>query len=191
MRKPQAGFTIVELLIVIVVVAILAAVTIIAYSGIQQRATNEKTAQALAAWVKIIKLYKADKGSWPVYGGCLGEGYLYGLSGTETSGVAQCRQSAAGSGYLESAGFKTNMSPYTGGAQPTPSFITARNTDTNWRRGLMYLHGGGGDGTQVYIEAAYAGVLSSCPVASGVTGANANWNGNTYCIYLLGTTTDI
>ena len=36
MRK--AGFTIVELLIVIVIIGILAAITIVAYNGIQQRA---------------------------------------------------------------------------------------------------------------------------------------------------------
>ena len=34
----QSGFTIVELLIVIVVIAILAAITIVAYTGIQERA---------------------------------------------------------------------------------------------------------------------------------------------------------
>lgn len=38
MRKSTSGFTIVELLIVIVVIGILAAITIVAYNGIQQRA---------------------------------------------------------------------------------------------------------------------------------------------------------
>jgi prepilin-type N-terminal cleavage/methylation domain-containing protein len=36
--QKQTGFTIVELLVVIVVIAILAAITIVAYNGIQQRA---------------------------------------------------------------------------------------------------------------------------------------------------------
>ena len=38
MKQKQKGFTIVELLVVIVVIAILAAITIVAYNGIQQRA---------------------------------------------------------------------------------------------------------------------------------------------------------
>ena len=40
MRTSRSGFTIVELLIVIVVIAILAAISIVAYNGIQQRARN-------------------------------------------------------------------------------------------------------------------------------------------------------
>jgi len=59
------GFTIVELLIVIVVIAILAAITIVAYNGIQQRAhtTSQKTtAENLA---KKVEGYNAINNAYP------------------------------------------------------------------------------------------------------------------------------
>ena len=56
MKSNQSGFTIVELLIVIVVIAILAAITIVAYNGIQSRA---KTSSAQAAANTIVKKAEA------------------------------------------------------------------------------------------------------------------------------------
>ena len=192
MRKPQAGFTIVELLIVIVVIAILAAITIVAYNGIQQRASNQKTTQALAAWIKGLQLYKVDNGRWPAGYVCLGEGYLYGPYGTDTSGTAQCRQTGASDVAVESSSFKTMMKPYVGNVMPTPSFVTARSTDTVWYRGLTYLFGGG-LGTDVYIQMVLSGT-TTCPSVAGynVTAQTQNYggSGNTYCYYLIGQTTD-
>lgn len=53
-KEKRTGFTIVELLIVIVVIAILAAITIVAYTGIQERA-NQSSLQSSAkqAYTKI------------------------------------------------------------------------------------------------------------------------------------------
>lgn len=46
-QTKQSGFTLVELLIVVVIIAILAAITIVAYNGIQNRA-RASSAQSLA-----------------------------------------------------------------------------------------------------------------------------------------------
>lgn len=59
-RNDKSGFTIVELLIVIVVIGILAAITIVAYNGIQKR-TYEATVQSdLANLAKKLELVKLD-----------------------------------------------------------------------------------------------------------------------------------
>lgn len=59
-KRRESGFTIVELLIVVVVIAILAAITIVSYNGITNRA-NQSAAKSLAASVtKKAELYNAD-----------------------------------------------------------------------------------------------------------------------------------
>jgi prepilin-type N-terminal cleavage/methylation domain-containing protein len=58
--KTNRGFTIVELLIVIVVIGILAAITIVAFNGVQERARASATSSALAQASKKIKLWQVD-----------------------------------------------------------------------------------------------------------------------------------
>lgn len=59
------GFTIVELLIVVVVIAILAAVTIVAYNGIQQRAVLSTIKSELTNAAKAIELAKVETDTYP------------------------------------------------------------------------------------------------------------------------------
>jgi len=65
MKRTISGFTVVELLIVIIVIAILATISIVAYNGIQARAENNKTISAVEAYVKAIQLYAIDNGQYP------------------------------------------------------------------------------------------------------------------------------
>jgi len=64
----RKGFTVVELLIVIVVIGILAAITIVAYNGIQNRANDAAVQSDVAALVKKIKLLEVDLGAVPPSG---------------------------------------------------------------------------------------------------------------------------
>lgn len=71
----RQGFTIVELLIVVVVIAILAAISIVAYSGIQKRAMNSRVMAGAEQYTKAIRSYHAMYGSYPSHSGCLGANY--------------------------------------------------------------------------------------------------------------------
>ena len=77
-NTPQ-GFTIVELLIVIVVIAILAAISIVSYNGIQARARNTARLTMAENTIKLLELYKATYGDYPTLeagkGYCVGTGY--------------------------------------------------------------------------------------------------------------------
>lgn len=84
-RKPS-GFTIIELLIVIVIIAILAAITLVAYSSIQQRANNAVVKTAAAQTLKLITAYISTNGVYPnTSGGCA---VLAGNTGHCSSGTA-------------------------------------------------------------------------------------------------------
>src|ERR1044072_3993704 len=63
--KKDRGFTIVELLIVIVVIAILAAIVIVAYNGVQNKANTTKAQTNASAVQKVAEAYNADNSVYP------------------------------------------------------------------------------------------------------------------------------
>ena len=63
--KAERGFTIVELLIVIVVIGILVAIVIVAYTGVTRTANNNKIKANAAAIQKLAETVNANTGSYP------------------------------------------------------------------------------------------------------------------------------
>lgn len=113
-RYRQKGFTIVELLIVIVVIAILAAIVIVAYNSVQARANFSREQQDLKTIVKALGMYHADHDSYPIsvgQPGCTydwcgwdqvsGDAFIDGLSPEYVSKLPQMPASnAANDTYL-------------------------------------------------------------------------------------------
>ena len=67
-KHHQYGFTIVELLIVIVIIGILAAISIVAYNGVMDKANDAAVKNDLANMAKKIELDHAENGSYRVGG---------------------------------------------------------------------------------------------------------------------------
>ena len=64
-QSANSGFTIVELLVVIVVIGILAAITIVSYTGISQKAIAVTLQSDLDNASRQIKLYQVEQGQYP------------------------------------------------------------------------------------------------------------------------------
>jgi len=196
MHKKYSGFTIVELLIVIVVIAILAAISIVAYNGIQVRAENAKTITAVNAYRKALAQYRIDNSGYPTNGGmCLGDTYPV-LDGTN----AGCRNSAAV--LLNTAGstMVNALKPYMNNSFPMPSVKILSNTAGSRDYLGVYFYGSNYNLTLDGVEKVgllYTIESGECPInpsyssssypnfTSSDTGSYASFGTGSICILLL------
>ncbi len=156
--KKQKGFTIVELLIVIVVIAILAAITIVAYNGIQNRSENAKSVAAVSSFVKALNMYKVDNGDFPSVNSCIGTATTYqGYSG-------RC-WAPESSTWVVNSGLATALAPYVTNV-PEPSTKNIE-TSTSQYRGAIYYPYASGD-TRIYVNIVGTTI---CPDISGLGAA--------------------
>ncbi len=105
MRNKHHGFTIVELLIVIVVIGILATIVIVAYNGIQTRAANSATYAAASNAMKLVRTYVVANDAYPLTaagtnGGCLTLDTNCMVGGTAKSPVTTLTNNLKTSGSL-------------------------------------------------------------------------------------------
>lgn len=178
--QKQKGFTIVELLIVIVVIGVLAAITIVAYNGIQARAENTKTANGVGAYVKSMMAYAQINGTYPGAGNyrCVKDDKDNNLCSQVGTQAATCfgRGSAARNSSFDSdISTIVNTLPtvssqsMTCGGQPYRGAFVGTSTD-----------GKGGN-----FEAYYKGNVT-CPSIGSLTNSNRTQQDDvTWCYYAL------
>lgn len=81
----QKGFTIVELLIVIVVIGILAAITIVAFNGVQNRGKTSSAQSAATSLDKKAEAYNAVNSQYPTVDNVITCQGTSGACGTQNS----------------------------------------------------------------------------------------------------------
>lgn len=101
-QSKRRAFTIVELLVVIVVIAILATITVVAYNGVAARSRDTAVKSGAQQFADALKLYSANTGKTPLQtgGGWGGNG-----SGWVSSGVNDPNYPVATETVLMNAGY--------------------------------------------------------------------------------------
>lgn len=88
------GFTLIEIIVVVVVIGILAAISFVVYTGVQDRAKNTQLLSVFDAYDKALKIYYSNTGTYPespdTIVTCVGGGY----TATADFGEGECKKSA-------------------------------------------------------------------------------------------------
>ncbi len=150
----QYGFSLVELLIVVVVIAILAAISAVAYNGMQQRGHNAAIISAARAWRDAFATYGTIKGNY-VWSGfpaagvsgsfqtCLGDTSAYPAISGYSSG--RCYRFVTGNSELGSTAIYTplideiyTVAKPSGGPYTWTATYTLPGPNIYGRRGISY-----------------------------------------------------
>lgn len=93
-KNKTSGFTIIELLIVVVVIGILSAIVLVSYNGVTARAIDSSLRADLSGASTQLKVYQVENGSFPTTNDCNG--------GPRPAPPAICLRPSTGNNFLYS-----------------------------------------------------------------------------------------
>lgn len=166
------GFTIVELLIVIVVIGILAAIVIVGFNGVQRRAVNTSTENTAQTYRRALMAYATQFGKYPTpTSACLAPTNNY--DSAPSADDPDCAH-ASTSAQMETELKKVIAS--------LPSVDTTCYTMyTGCRRNMTYLRSSTWtvDGaTHVHYMSYYLGGNGNCTLADNLNGSYGSFSSN-------------
>lgn len=164
-RIRQKGFTVVELITVIFVIAILFTVTAVAYLNVQDRARNAVSVSMVNQWEKILKLYKAEKGHYPIGNldyVCLGNSYP-AVSPYELNQCAKMPTWGVSTDPAMLADIKNVTSVSVPESNLSTAVFVNMGGESEYYRGILYLHRNNGFGITYMVK----GDGSSCDIGDG------------------------
>jgi type II secretory pathway pseudopilin PulG len=172
---------------VIVVLAVLATISVVAYNGVQQRAKASSVATAVNAYIKAIRLYKVDNGKFPIpYVGVVSRACLasdasqYPADSPYPAGSCEYENGTSYSSY--DAGTMSALSPYLSSSPKFPviTFKTDYYSSGFTIRGVEYYYYNNQD--KVRLRFVVSG--SSCPIGGDEnSGIVPSTNNTTTCYY--------
>ena len=172
------GFTIVELLIVIVVIAILAVISVAAYSNIQMKARNSARIAEAKEWVKILNMYAVSQGQYPFSSGSACLGYNFPIYSPNT--VGSCWGANTGTVVFQNDTINKDIEQKLGITLPNYNrSIISRDVSGGsidrigpagrWGSGVLYVY--------YWLESPGKGATDPCPAGSKTWSST---NGNAY-----------
>jgi len=199
-KKPVLGFTIVELLIVIVVIGILAAITIVSFNGVQNRAKASAAQQSVSqANRKVLAYSVQNSDQYPADLATAGvtdadTTYQYSVNNTSSPRTYCVTATNGAFSYYESntitsptaggcAGHgQSGVAPITNlitnpGAEITSSGYNPNNTSSSVSRSTALFYTGSASLLVQAVNASnvYNGVAATIPVTAGKTYTFSAW----------------
>lgn len=155
--RNTAGFTIVELLIVMVIIGILAGLVITTFIGIQQKARNTAMVSGVKTYIKSLEEYHVIHSSYPVppvganahdHQACFGQNYSNNLCLTEDDGPGT---------IAPQSWFDNSIKEVSNSLPALPKYVSWSNDGTPLIAGSFYAYTN--DIGHYYLS--YAGLASS------------------------------